>query len=388
MQGAAGGTESTPSDAEVGTVVDAATRSKLMFPFVAIQFKPEDEVRLADFCSFLSEAIDLPITLDIDALLSAGLSSEAFVECDLRGVTAQQALTTVLERLGVTFTVEAAGIVIGVAEAREFTTRNYDVADLVEDEAQLAVLSGWITSLVAPPSWDTQGGDGTVTADEHKLEVYQTGVTHYRLARFLDRLRTARGLLPRSDLPPDEIVLAPAFIQMAENLNLTTAASFPRPTPLRDVLNHLQGETDLRMLPDWHAMLALGVTPTLELSPGLAEQPLHELLKELLPALNLEYRAVDASTLQISAQAALEARVDVELYPILNAADLDERKLIAQLHELVGAPYFTPTGGTGAMAYDKVSQCLMVSLPQPQQRLVATWLVTNRQTDFGLGAAR
>jgi hypothetical protein len=372
-----------PADADAGAIETdsqvATVKSQLLFPFVAIEFKADDEVTLADFCEFISSTIDVPITLDVDALDAARVSPAEIVECNLRGTTAEQALESVVEQLGVGFSVRAGTIVIAPPGADQFSDVTYDVSDLAADPTQAATLAEQIKSLVDKYSWENMGGDGSIVANERKLTIQQSSVTHYRITRLLDRLRAARGLLPRSDLPRSILQVAPAFIQAAGNLGLSVSATFPQPTSLERVLRHLQAESDMLVLADWPALSDLGIPATYAVSPSLPSQPFYKLLDSLLAPLKLDYRVTDAGTIQISSQEALRNHLEVELYKIVDDPTLDMGKLTAEIKTYVGEPFFSSPDAPGEIVFDAPSRCLLVSLPQPQQRAVAAWLNINRK---------
>ena len=164
---------------------------------------------------------------------------------------------------------------------------------------------------------------------------------------------------------------APPFVQAAGELNMPIAAIFAEPITLQQIFDYLQKQTDLRLLVDWQSLAALEMPPTRTESLTSLEQPFHKFLANWLEPLKLDYRVIDVHTIEISDQAAINARPDVELYRIVSEPGTDEVKLMAEIKTRIGEPFFTTDGGTGAIAYDKASRCLLVSLPQPQQRTLS-----------------
>ena len=85
-------------------------------------------------------------------------------------------------------------IVTSPAEYRETLRRvRYTVADLTgEDKAAVAQLAALVRRLVAPESWQSAGGRGTIEPGQGVLVVLQTGDVHQQVLVFCERLRNAR----------------------------------------------------------------------------------------------------------------------------------------------------------------------------------------------------
>ena len=184
---------------------EAAIQAQLSVTVVANDFRADEDVRLADFATFFMELTTVPITLDVDALRAIGVTPEAVIEFSVRGVTRGQLLETAIEPLGLSYTIVPGGIVVAPDDEvrKELSTETMDVSDLAADAAEVDALAAQIKHLIARDSWDDNGGAGSLEITERTLEIHQTWAAHYQIARFLDRLRAARGLLPRSDLSDD-----------------------------------------------------------------------------------------------------------------------------------------------------------------------------------------
>jgi hypothetical protein len=86
--------------------------------------------------------------------------------------------------------------------------------------------------------------------------------------------------------------------------------------------------------------------------------------------MDLAYRAIDENTVQITSRAALETRPELEFYSI--AANVDggssPDKLIDDLRTKLGEGLFIGDEHVGDIEFDEPSKCLVVRLPQAQQR--------------------
>ncbi|MFW6169949.1 MAG: hypothetical protein ACODAD_05620 [Planctomycetota bacterium] len=363
-------------------MTEAETRERLSTTIVAVEYS---RIPLADFAEFISKLTAVPVTLDVDALPPLGITTDTPLAVDLRGVTIEEILRTALEPVRLAHAVKPGHILITADEPlRENpSTRTYDVTDLAGDAEEAASLAAHITSLIATGSWEREGGDATLSVKQKSLEIEQTEMVHFRIARFLDRLRAARGLPPRGDLPAEWLEIAPAFVRAAAELNAPLRAIFIQPTPLGTIMDYIETQTNLRILADWRALGELNLTPWFSQSVKLREQPFHELLDSWLAPMKLGYRVLDAHTVQISSRAAIAARPELELYPLKGEWDDENEELLADIKAHVGTSFFSQAEGQGAIAYDSVSNSLLVSLPQPQQRTVFAWLREREKLDFG-----
>ena len=73
----------------------------------------------------------------------------------------------------------------------------------------------------------------------------------------------------------------------------------------------------------------------------------------------------------------LTSDAELEIYPVakvLAAKDITPSALIDQLQEELGAELFAAEGGPLEMRYDASSQCILVRLPQAQQRALEEYL--------------
>ncbi|MFO7905527.1 MAG: hypothetical protein R6U98_22880 [Pirellulaceae bacterium] len=369
-----------PPDGAAG-MSEAETRDRLSTPLVAIE---HSQIPLADFAEFVSGLTAVPVTLDVDALPPLGITADTPLAFDLRSVTIKEVLEAALEPVGLNYSVKPGHILITADEPlrEKRSTRTYDVADLADDAEAADGLAAHVTSLIANRSWEREGGDATLSVKHQSLEVRQTEMVHFRIARFLDRLRAARGLPPRGDLRSEWLEIPPAFVRAAAELNTPLTAIFIQPTPLGQILDYIETEANLRILTDWRALGELNLTPSFSQPIKLSEQPLRELLDSWLASMELGYRVLDAHTVQISSRAAITARPELELYPVNGERDDENKDLVAEIKAHVGTSFFSDAESPGAIAYDSASNCLLVSLPQPQQRAVFAWLRQHDKVDF------
>ena len=362
---------------------DERITRQLATTIVAIEF---EEIALGDFAKFLTNFTTLPVTLDTDGLSAVGMTAEEKLEFSLRGVTVEQLLVAALDPVGLTFVPVAGQLVIRPNELAtdEFITREYDISDLALDIAVLSDTAKMIEDLLAADHWAADhsseaGVVGAIELNDQLLEVEQSRSVQFEVARLLDRLRTARGLLVRSDLPAELLQIAPVFEQAAADLDLSVSVTFAQPTPLRKMVEYVQSQTDLRVLVNWLALADIGIEPDTTTTFSISDVSLGEMLGSWLAPMQLAYRVIDARTIEISTVVAIRKHNEIEFYRVQLRDDSEAQALISELAELIGAPFFQAGNSQGAIAYDQPSGCLLVALPQPQQRKVASWLETHEK---------
>ena len=337
-------------------------KSQLSFVFSAVQ---ETEISLADLTVFVTNLTTIPVTLDLDSLAARGITASSPLSFEHRGITIEQLLTTALEAEGLAFVVDKRQIIVTSAEAAQgtVTEQTYNVADLVETEEELQTLSKQLTEFVQPSSWNLHGGQGSIAAEEYSLVVEQFPAVHFQLTVMLDRLRLARGLLQRSELPAEWLAVEPVYQRLSTALSAPITVNYSTPTPVSRILAYLNGETDLSILVNWHAVASAGWAPNTPSQLAATNESLKDLLTKWLSPSNLTFRVVDERTIQITSLEALEARPDVEFYRLDASPDLAafEAELRKQLKRETAIP----------VSFDEPSRSLIVSLPQSQQPRVA-----------------
>ena len=171
-----------------------------VIPALSFHDKP-----LVTFADFVADFTALPVSLDVDAMIVAQIAPDTSLDFDRQQVTIDEVLQAVLEPAGLKYSVAGGQLVIAPQRdvSQEVEQTSYDVSDLAGDDEQTQALAKLITTMIVPGSWADVGGSGTLVVGEQSLDIEQTVVAHFHVARFLDRLRFAPRLLPRSELPDD-----------------------------------------------------------------------------------------------------------------------------------------------------------------------------------------
>lgn len=368
-------------------VVDVPRR--LADPLLGVQ---TSGTPLLDFLQLFSELSTIPITLQPDALPLLRLTPLTPVALDASNTTVGGALTAALRPLGLETLVQGDHLIVRVLEPTALRTIEYPAQDLASNEAERVTLAQWLQSVVEPTSWGEEEGQGSIhlPPDKEVLVIRQRQAVHAVLFIACEKLRVARGKPPASSkYDPALFTLDSRTARAAAKLRQPVTANFRTPTRLVTILRRLGDLTGTSMLVDWQEIASLGWNPLAETSIVFEGQPLAEALDALLEPMDLAWRVVDGQTLQVVSPQRLATQGELELYPVgpLVTEDPQGQQLLARLQSALGEETFVEGGGAGVLRYDPAGRCLLVWLPQPDQRrleaLLKQWAAAARPSAAG-----
>ena len=349
------------------------------------------EIPLCRFLELVSDLMAVPVTLRWEGAMHAGVSAQKVVDLDAADATLDQILTDVLTPLRLSHYVDETQIVVTKAESLDQKLRitKYFVGDLIGTEAnEIEALVELVKQVVAPGSWhgddgdggagDGDGGAGQVLVKDRRLYMKQGESAHFEAILFLEKLRVARGLSPRSSYPRELFDLRGRRAMARELLTRPVHLRVRTSLRLAHFFRALSAETGCDILPDWPALAAEGWLPHCEVTYLAGEIPFHDVLQQIADNLQLTYRVLDRRTIEITTESAELRQPEFGFYDVSELIDqgLEGVEIIARLKQAIGADQFTDGGGAGVVAYDAVSKRLIVRLPQSQQILVADFLST------------
>ena len=343
-------------------------------------------VPLADAVALMSQLSGAPIAFDLDALATLGVGLEDSVTVQLSQIDLGQALRAVLAECGLVYLAEEGYLLVTGPQSSRSTIRplDYPVADLSDGGPQsVAELAHLVTTLVAPDSWQSTGGRGNIKPAGGSLVVNQIDAVHRRVALLLGRLRVARGLPLGSNLAAEKLSLTSRVSRAGASLDRTVTANFHEPTSLGRIVDELHARSGARILIDWSALAAEGVSTAVDGTLGVVNQPLWTALGELVRPLGLSVRVVDRNTFEVTTPAALTARLQLEFYVVgdLLREDRTIEQLTEQLKGEVAGGSWDDAGGPGVLHFDRPSECLLVLQSQPVQATLEAVLARLRQAD-------
>jgi hypothetical protein len=189
---------------------------------------------------------------------------------------------------------------------------------------------------------------------------------------FCEKLRTARGKPLKSRLDPDRFTLTTRQERAHELFSGPITANFSEPTPLPEILAYLEEVTQADIFVDRVGLSAAGQSAHLKTTWKVEKQPLAAALGELLQPLGLTYRIIDRDALQVSTRKAVDARLELEFYPVAEALAKGQKAtaLLERIRSGVAPATWSDAGGPGVLHLDKPSGCLIVLQSQPAQAAV------------------
>jgi hypothetical protein len=327
---------------------------------------------LVDAVDFVSDLSGLPVTFDPEAMQELGLALHDPVTVQRSGDTIGRILEATVSELGLAVVVENNQVLITSPPDWRDALRQtrYTVSDLSGgNPAAVAELAALLQSLVAPDSWQINGGRGTVELQEGALLAVQTGAVHHQVLVFCEKLRNARGKPLRSRLSADLFALATHRARARETLGRPVTVNFQEPAPLVEIVGYLEELTKADVLLDHAALGGAGTSAKADATLSIRKQPLGTALSRLLEPLGLDYRVIDAETLQITTRKAVASRLELEFYLVADLLAKGETgpALIERIKGRLAGSTWSDAGGPGVLHFDGPSGCLIVLQSQPVQ---------------------
>ena len=356
---------------------------RLNDPIAQLQF---NGVPLENFLKFVSDYSTIPITLDADVLRWVRISPATPVVVTAKESTVADVLTQGLKPLGLEHRVEGDQLFITRQPKEESGIRSvtFKVDDLAaSDPDRLKQLGDRMMNFVAPETWSSRGGVGTITFSGNEMIIEQYETVQFEILAFCERLRIARGLKTRSPYDATMFQLATRGEQASKKLATPITLTYIRPAPLQRIVDRLAQASKLHILIDWRELAAAGWSPDAEVRFSVADQPLSIALKTLLEPMDLAYRVVDESTLQITTPDVLDSRLELEFYRVAKPDD-DGTAIVEAVRDALGPANFRDFGGGGQLAFDVPSNCLLVSLSQTRQLELQAWLAARPDAITGV----
>jgi hypothetical protein len=300
--------------AEVDSAPQATVTAKLSLPIRELAMR---DVPLTRAIEQLSDLANLPITLDPTALALTGVAPLQTVTLEMKDGTIERALRDLLSPLRLALVERDGQISIVRAPGRGLLPASYDVSDLVavgdQDANRIAQL---LQRFVAPESWQASGGAGSIVVQGTGLQIKQSEENYIALIVFCERLRVARGLVPKSRYPAERLITDSPNGHLEKKLATHTTFTFAPWTRLADVVRDWSERSGITLLVDWQALGELDLGPSSPISCSAVSQTWQSALDEILAPLGLAWRAIDGTTIQITSAAAAEQQSRIEFIRI------------------------------------------------------------------------
>ena len=215
------------------TVVDLADVSPIERKIKAALAMPTSltlhETPLEDVAKMIEQVHRIPVRIDRKGLDNVGVGTDTPLNGNFQGASLRSALRLLLADVGLTYFVRDEVLQITSSEEaeKELQTKVYLVSDLVrcrdkqgEEWEDYDTLIDTLTTTIAPQTWDSVGGPGsiqrlTLYQNVSVLVVSQTEEVHDQIEMLLRKLRsipgakTEEGPMPAKERPAAEEGVAP-----------------------------------------------------------------------------------------------------------------------------------------------------------------------------------
>lgn len=251
---------------------------------------------LCEFVPSVARFAGCPVLIDVDALRQAGLSVDMPVQIHEDDATYAEVLRSAVTPLGLVVVVLSDHALVTVRQAADQRDESQTISLTPIWAERAEALADSIQRLVAPTTWQSSGGTGSVVAGQGSLRIEQLPGVQRQVATLLAELGAAEGQPSNHDARRD----APTW-QMAEGLLATPVSGNFRPAaPLAAVLRRLAAQANVQVVYDLLAMARGGVTDQELIEVSALDDALGEALDAGLGPAGLTYRVIDGHTLEIT----------------------------------------------------------------------------------------
>jgi hypothetical protein len=293
------------------------------------------EMPLVRFVDTMSGVAGIGITLDPVALEQVGIAPEATVSVTAQDVPLQSILHDALAQRRLDIAEQGGQLRVVLPKADEPHAIDYDVKDLAAG-ADAAAVGQLIEHFVAPATWKSAGGKGTLAVSSTTLHIEQSDAVRRQVVVFCERLRLARSLAIQSKYPAALLSVESPYHHLAAKLGEHTTFTFLPWTRLDDVARNWQELSGTKVLVDWGALAEAELGPSSPVACSALDRSWQKSLDGVLEPLGLSWWAVDGGTLQITSVAALEKIQRVEFYQVpakLRTSFASNRALVDSLQK-------------------------------------------------------
>jgi hypothetical protein len=235
------------------------------------------EARLPDVVRSLRALLDVPVLLE-EPLAEHPADLERPVTLRAHSIRLDSFLAALLEPYGLQYELGADGLVLWHPQYSAMKTVRYPIADILAppepdsgaaiNAKEVATLTEFITTTVAPTSWSTVDGRGLIEAtDSSELIVTQTREVHREIRGVLSQLRSQQGAPRGKQVPLD----------------------FDH-EPLGKILDWLYAEHQVNVQVDHRALREAGCDLNTPIAVHIHDLPLEPALEAMLEPLELDCR--------------------------------------------------------------------------------------------------
>jgi len=335
---------------------------------------------LRDVAEFVADRFKINVVLDMKALTDAGVTPDTAITVRVTGIPLRSALHLALSGKDLDIIENGDNLLkittADVAKTRT-STQMYDVRNFADPVVEFSPgPTTWnrfaeiVTSTVAPSSWSSNGGAGSLAFIDGNMIVTQTDEIHEQIADMLRILETARQ---RAAKPSDgEIPVTVDFLSDAET-RIEKAIDSRQDfiftdIPLGDVAQMLSKMLGVTVQLDTKVLTDAGITADTPFSLKLKRVRARDGLRELLNTKDLSF-LIDHDVLLITTADVGKTKTVTKVYPVqdlvgaINPAtgEIDFQTLVDTITGTVAPAAWDINGGAGSIEPFQLCKLLVIS---------------------------
>lgn len=406
------------------SAIDQAARTKIENALDANVVLSFDDVPLSEVVDYLQQTSHIPIVIDKRALDEVGLTPDAAVSLQLKGVSLRSALRLILRGMDLGdlgYLIKDGLLAVTSCDRVEVQLELsvYPVADLLrpahppllfaensDQSASYDTLVGLITSVISPDSWDIVGGTGSVEPlpSRHALIVGQTNENQQLVANLLSILRGFRAHNAATSTTDkagatDPCSVLPIGQRQAEShiLKQLSNASFAfqfHDAPLSEVAQFVTQTCQIPIQIDKQALDDVGISSDIPVTAHLSKVPLRSFLNVMLEQLELTYVITD-EVLLITTPEEAESESKIRVYPVTDLVQIgdatdtpDYDSLIRTIITSVEPDKWSDVGGAGMIEPFPLSAVLVIAQTDQIHQKVENLLAALRRAQSPVAHAQ
>lgn len=325
-------------------------------PIRAVRFT---KVPLKQFLRDMMQLTGAAIQLDPDALLQTGNTLQTPVTVATINQSAMTTLQSALDPRNLLPVVDGNGVRITATSLTDSQLKSTSlfVGDLVNGNDNDLDLATLISTLIAPKSWSTAGGDGTIRQRGDRLDISNNRLITIRSLILLERLRAARGLKSRTRIPNNMAALPNRWAQLDRYLRRRISLNGWQETPWTAIIRELEDASGLEVLMDWKSLEQIGIRPESTTTLYLREQLLADVFSQLTESMNIGIVPVGTRSVQLTTISVASSKSYCDFYTV---DDLSETQMsIVEQKMLAGAAAIDPVSGMAMVTADATTHAAL-----------------------------
>jgi hypothetical protein len=229
-----------------------------------------------------------------------------------------------------------------------------------------------ITTTIAPTSWDSEGGVGSIAPFGGKLVILQTEEVQRQVAELLEAIKPQATPVPLSLSGPPVTSRYEAKIEDA--LDHPTDLEFVN-TPLKDIADLLSSRLGITIVLDNRSLADASITPDTTFTKTLRGISLRQALRLLLADHDMSFVVRD-DVLMLTTNDIAKTTTHVVIYPVGElVGDGDYDSLIETITSIVAPSSWDSNGGPGSIAPFPRSKCLPINQTEEVHRQIKDLLM-------------